>query len=207
MRLGHYYHLYADGPWKPIFEEHWEKLRVSGLLFMLEFFRVGLVGSEENRARVRESLPMVEIVAEASEGWEQVTLEKLLEGSQTFDGFIFYAHTKGASSNSELARQWRVSMTHDTVTRWRTCVEALYQADAVGPYWLKSDEPEHKEHKHFFAGNFWWARAYYLRELPPPRNDHRFQAEGWVGLGDPTVHNMREGYSYWGNFWSPNETK
>ena len=93
MRLAHYYHIYADGPWQGIFREHWEKLRVSGLLFMLEFFRVGVVGSEENRASVRESLPMVEIVAEASDGWEQVTLEKLHEGAQTFDGAIFYAHT------------------------------------------------------------------------------------------------------------------
>jgi hypothetical protein len=205
--LGHYYHIYADGPWEPIVEEHWDKLRDSGLLFMIEFFRVGVVGSEENRARVRELLPMLEIVAEASEGWEQVTLEKLLEGAQTFDGAILYAHTKGAWSTSELARQWRVSMTYDTVTRWRECVEALYTVDTAGPYWLKSHEPEHKDHKHFFAGNFWWARTDYLRRLDPPKNEHRFQAEGWVGLGEPTVQNMREGYSYWGNFWSPDGIK
>ena len=205
MRLGHYYHIYADGPWEALVEEHWDKLRDSGLLFMLEFFRIGVVGSEENRAKVRELLPMLEIVAEASEGWEQVTLEKLLEGSQTFDGAILYAHTKGAWSDSDLAHTWRVSMTYDTVTRWRECVEALHTVDAAGPYWLQSQEPEHREHKHFFAGNFWWARTDYLRRLDPPKNEHRFQAEGWVGLGEPTVHNMREGYSYWGNFWEPQE--
>ena len=205
MRLGHYYHIYADGAWEPIFGEHWEKLRESGLLFMLEFIRVGVVGSEENRAKVRETLPMVDIVAEESEGWEQVTLNKLLQGAQSFDGAIFYAHTKGAWSDSDLAHTWRVSMTYDTVTRWRECVEALYKVEAAGPYWLHSHEPEHRDHKHFFAGNFWWARTDYLRRLDPPKNEHRFQAEGWVGLAEPTVHNMREGYSYWGNFWEPQE--
>jgi hypothetical protein len=205
VNLGHYYHLYADGPWEHIFSEHWDKLRDSGLLFMLEFFRVGVVGSEDNRARVRESLPMVDIVAEAEKGWEQVTLTKLRQDAEIFDGAILYAHTKGAWANTDLAREWRVSMTHDTVTRWRECVEALERVEAAGPYWLKSHEPEHKDHGHFFAGNFWWARTDYLRKLDPPRNENRYQAEGWVGLKDPTVHNMREGYSYWGNFWQPEE--
>lgn len=203
MKLGHYYHVYADGDWRGIVAEHVNKLRHSGLLFMLDFFRVGVVGSDDNRAKVAEALQLADVVVEASDGWEQVTLNKLREDAETFDGAILYAHTKGSWSQSDLARYWRVSMTYDTVTRWRECVDALRTVDAAGAYWLQSDQPEHEEHKHFFAGNFWWATTNYLRTLPAPKNEHRFQAEGWVGLSEPRVHNMREGLSFWGNFWEP----
>jgi hypothetical protein len=206
VKLGHYYHLYADGPWRPIVFDHVDELTRSGLAAMLDYFRVGIVGTEENREAVKDALPFAEVVAEAEQGWEQVTLDKLLEESKSFDGAIFYAHTKGAWSDSELARQWRVSMTYDTVTRWEECVGALDSVQVAGAYWLRSFEPEHAEHLNLFAGNFWWARSDYVRTLDPPRTDHRYQAEGWIGLGDPTAHNMREGYSYWGNFWTPNET-
>jgi hypothetical protein len=37
------------------------------------------------------------------------------------------------------------------------------------------------------------------------KNENRFQAEGWIGLGSPSVRIMREGLSYWGNFWEPDE--
>lgn len=203
MRLGHFYHVYADGAWEPIVFGHIDALTNSHLIQDLDFFRVGIVGTEENRARVKDALPFAEVVVEADKGWEQVTLNVLHETAKTFDGAIFYAHTKGAWSQSALADAWRISMTYDTVTRWRACVDALARVQAAGPYWLTSHEPEHKEHRYFFAGNFWWARADYLRTLPRPLTATRFQAEGWVGLGDPTVSNMREGYSYWGNFWEP----
>ncbi len=107
------------------------------------------------------------MTVEADEGWEQVTLNKLLDFCQTDDGAVLYAHTKGSWSQTELARVWRVSMTHDVVTRWRECVHGLEKVQAAGPFWLKSWEPEHVDHESFFAGNFWWARSDYIRTLKP----------------------------------------
>jgi hypothetical protein len=175
---------------------------MSGLIDNLDDLFLGIVGTSENRDKVKAELPGV-CVAESATGWEQVTLQKLHDFAQTDDGAIFYAHTKGAWSNSELATQWRVSMTHDTVTRWQECVKALRTVEAAGPYWLKSWEPEHVDHDFFFAGNFWWARSDYIRTLSPVSVSNRYQAEGWIGLNKPTVKNMRDGYSYWGNFWQP----
>lgn len=205
MRLVHYYHVYADGLWQPIVADHLNALRNSDLIDELDIFKVGIVGSEDNRANVKDVLRFAEVIAEAESGWEQVTLTRLHEDCQTFDGAVFYGHTKGAWSQSSLADAWRVSMTHYTVTRWMDCVDALTRVQAAGPYWLTSKEPEHKDHRYFFAGNFWWARADYLRTLPKPMTATRYQAEGWIGLAGPTVLNMREGYSYWGNFWQPGE--
>lgn len=202
VRLTHFYHVYADGEWADVATEHFERLCVSGLLGEFDRIYLGVVGSEENRAKVKQVLPYL-VAAEADEGWEQVTLGRLHEFCQTDDGAVLYAHTKGAWSRSDLARAWRVSMTHDVVTRWAECVDALAEVQAAGAFWLWSDEPEHVHHRWFFAGNFWWARSDYIRSLPPVGVEHRFQAEGWVGLGDPSVKVMRKGPSYWGNFWEP----
>jgi hypothetical protein len=94
-------------------------------------------------------------------------------------------------------------MIRDTVTAWRDCVNALGLVQAAGSYWLRSDMPEHHDHKFFFAGNYWWARSDYVRTLEPVGVETRFQAEGWIGLGEPSVKKMRAGLSTWGNFWQP----
>jgi hypothetical protein len=201
VKLSHFYHVYADGDWQRPAKEHMEELSVSGLLDELENLFLGIVGTKENRATVSRELPGVP-VAEAETGWEQVTLNAVHEFAQTDPGAIFYAHTKGAWSQSKLADRWRVSMTHDTVNRWRECVQHLQDVDACGPYWIKSQMPEHREHKHFFGGNYWWARSEYVRTLEPVKSETRFQAEGWIGLKDPTVANMRTGEPTGDNFWS-----
>ena len=202
MRLTHFYHVFADGDWEIPATEHFEELALSGLLDNLDNLFLGVVGTSENRAKVKRELPGV-VTVEADTGWEQVTLNKLHEFSQTDDGAVLYAHTKGAWSRDELARVWRVSMTHDVVTRWRECVYALEKVQAAGPFWLRSDMPEHSEHRHFFGGNFWWARSNYVAALDPVGNNDRYQAEGWIGFGSPLVKVMREGLATWGNFWQP----
>ena len=203
MKLVHFYHVYADGHWNEPALAHVEALHSSGLIDELDDMFVGIVGNPDSRGGVKLDLPGV-VVAEADDGWEQVTLQALHAYAKENSAKILYAHTKGAWSNSELARQWRVSMTHDTVTRWQECVKGLDEAQCVGPFWISSEDERHAGHKHFFAGNFWWARSDYLAGLPPVKNRHRFEAEGWVGLGSPSVRIMREGYSTWGNFWRRN---
>lgn len=200
MRLTHFYHVFADGEWLKPAQEHLKALLTSDLFPQLESIRLGVVGSRENRLKISQTLPGV-VVAEADQGWEQVTLQNLHNFCQTDDGAVFYAHTKGAWSNSELARQWRVSMTHDTVTGWRECVKHLETVQACGAHWIRSHMPEHREHQYFFGGNFWWARSDYVRTLDPVKTDTRFQAEGWIGLNNPSVANLRIGEPTSSNFW------
>ena len=202
MKLVHFYHVYADGDWFTPAVEHVEELVMSGLIDNLDDMFLGIVGTSANREKVKFELPGV-VVAEADEGWEQVTLKEVHNYAQDNDAAIFYAHTKGAWSKSQLATDWRVSMTHDTVTRWQECVAGLRDHDAAGAFWLKSVEPEHNEHDFFFAGNFWWGRSDYIRTLSPVSVSNRYQAEGWVGLRQPRVKDMRPGLATWGNFWQP----
>jgi hypothetical protein len=200
VKLAHFYHVYADGDWQSPVTEHLHALTVSGLLERLNDFFVGIVGTPENRQLVREALPAM-VIAEADQGWEQVTLQELHKYSHKHKAQVLYAHTKGAYQVDELRSAWRVSMTHDTVTRWRECVQELEMVQVAGPFWMKSSSSEHNEHGHFFGGNFWWAQSEYLAALPALKNDNRFQAEGWIGLGSPSVKVMREGLATWGNFW------
>jgi hypothetical protein len=201
-KLAHFYHVYADGVWQEPALDHLEALVRSGLLDRLDEMYLGIVGRPELRKQVRHRLPGV-VVAESDTGWEQVTLRELHGYALNETANVFYAHTKGASSQTPLAEGWRVSMTHDTVTRWRECVEGLERSDAAGPFWLKSQDPLHAGHDHFFAGNYWYARSEYLRTLPTVENEHRYQAEGWIGLGNPSVTSLRSGLAWYDNFWRP----
>jgi len=181
----HFYHVFADGVWQDAAVGHVRRLSESGLLDRLDWMFVGVVGSEDRRAEVGRVVPG-EVLVEAESGWEQVTLSVLRDWVEDHDGRVLYAHTKGAWSQSRLAEVWREKMTRAVVDRWRECVQALDSVDVAGPFWYRSSEPEHKDHGHFFAGNFWWGRAEYLRTLPAPRLTSRFDAEGWVGLGLPS---------------------
>lgn len=203
--LGHYYHVWADGTWEAAVTEHEKALTDSGLLDELAFVRIGIVGAAKNRDAVRAALTFGEVVVEADEGWEQVTLKVLRDWVQENPkrSRILYAHTKGAYTDDDWRRQWRISMTHDTVTEWRDCVERLQGVDAVGAFWMEKAKAHQENKGLFFGGNFWWAKSEYLASLPPLEMDTRFRAEDWIGLNRPKVLNLRQGEPAPGRFWKP----
>lgn len=204
MGLIHAYHVYADGDWRTAADIHFDALSSSGLLRELgQKVHIGIVGHEDARAAVvsylsrRCSLSVLESV---STGWEQVTLRHLTEIARPSD-VVFYAHTKGAWAKDRLSAAWRHSMTYDDVIRWHDRLADLADHDTSGAFWLRSAMPEHRDHQHFYAGNYWWAWGDYLHRLPAVRTEHRYQAEGWIGLGEPNAADCRPGLSYWGNFY------
>ena len=181
LSVHHFYHIYADGAWREPVEEHLEALQKSGLGAQDNFsLSVGLVGSEENIAAVRQFLSSHSDkwreIAASREGWEQVTLSVLARESHDLQGLVFYAHTKGASTPSRFNTAWRQRMTYHMVTCWRQALQSLETHHAYGCHWMQL------EGGWLFGGNFWWTRMSYLRLLPPPAIHSRWAAEGWVGL-------------------------
>ena len=90
-------------------------------------------------------------------------------------------------------------MTRCVVSDWQGYVALLSDFDAVGCHWLTRDGvpgfgQEFLEGTPFFGGNFWMARGYYLRTLPEPSTRSRFDAERWIGLGDPRVLDLNPGW-------------
>jgi hypothetical protein len=161
----HFYHNFT-GPgsdWHNIVEEHFTELA-----------RVGYDGNMK--------------VMATQYGYEDVTLNVLRDWAQTADPDepVFYAHAKGSTRPSGLQDAWRRSMLQHCGTNWRQRVEELSYGNDVSCWWWSkaADYPAHA------SGNFWWARAGYLAGLPALNtldSDTRWNAEFWIGTGNPTV--------------------
>ncbi len=207
MKIRHYYHVYAAGGWSAPVREHIEALGRSQ--FGGEI-RIGLAGPEQDRFRAREmitmqlaesGLPAPAEWIEADTGFEQVTLARLSTDMHQLPGefAVLYAHTKGAFSGDPLNEPWRRSMTAYVVAGWRDCA-ALLEAgyETAGCHWLTpekdDDPPRYPVTTPMYGGNFWMARASYLRRLPPPGCDYRHQAEEWIGLGAPRAADLLPGW-------------
>lgn len=207
LPVRHYYHVYAAGAWAAPVRDHFTALGRAGLDDMN--MTVGLIGPEEDRARAREAIilhsqrwaiPGPARWLEAEQGHEQLTLQQIHQDVHQIPGefAVLYMHTKGAYRDTDGNAAWRRSMTKQLAGRWEHCTELLAECDVVGCHWITQNGDR------FFAGNFWWARASHLRQLPLPENKTRWTAEVWVSLGAcparagdlpvPVIHDLLPGY-------------
>lgn len=201
LPVRHYYHVYAAGAWAVPVREHVAALAGAGLRAPVT---VGLAGPADARADAREAigkaladagLPAVMRWAEADEGWEQVTLREVHTGVHAIPGeyAVLYAHTKGAHDASPVNAAWRRTMTRELVGGHGRCARLLAAGcDAVGCHWVTAP---HDLATGFYAGNFWMAKASYLRRLPPPADGTRWEAETWVSsCSGPVVADLLPGW-------------
>lgn len=189
----HYYHAYADGQWLRPVQEHIEALAT---ITEPMHITVGIVGKPENRRAVRAAFAGFDVdFLGADVGWEQVTIHRLQDDLALLpdDTPVLYAHTKGAAHESHLTDPWRREMTRRCVYDWRHCINLLAHFDAVGAHWLTRYDDSRIDNP-IFAGNFWWARAAYLRKLPRCSMINRHEAEAWVGRADPLACNLLAGW-------------
>jgi hypothetical protein len=199
--MEHFYHVYATRAAYRIVAEHLDALSKSGLADALGKIQVGIAGPPKVRGRILDrfyrTIP-TEVVAEADEGWEQVTLQVLWGRRESLKGAVLYAHTKGAADPTSWNAKWRRSMTKHVVGGWRRAIGALETADAVGCHWIDEElrlrYTRNPTNVHFFAGNFWWARADYIGKLAPPSLDNRWEAEKWIGTANPRMFDLLPGF-------------
>lgn len=204
MTIRHYYHVYAVEGWESIVDEHLTAMIESGLADALgdDGFRVGVVGELAECDRVvaycQERIP-TRPVAIVTQGFEQVTLEAMRMWEMVWpdDSPVLYAHTKGVSDPSEINIAWRRSMETKLVREWRTCVAGLAlnkDVSAVGCHWLTPDAYPDMVTIPFFGGNWWWAKASFIRTLGPLSIESRWEAEAWLGRGNPSVIDVLPGW-------------
>lgn len=78
-------------------------------------------------------------------------------------GSVLYAHSKGVSApNDRNKPAWRRLMAYYVIRRWRENLHRLATVDVIGVNWQHSPSHPH------FSGNFWMARADWIRSLPTP---------------------------------------
>ena len=184
QRIHHFYHVFADGNWQSIVEDHLHALKTYGLYDSLTSFNVGFVGSEQNIAAVESFLEENDVVYNVADkkesGWEQVTIHPLWEMAHMDETcYLSYAHTKGAAHDYSIVPNWRGGMTRATIVEWKRCVEALDRGySTVGCHLQpgRSDQPFP-----FWGGNFWWATSLHIRSLGKCVENTRYDAEAWIG--------------------------
>ena len=116
--------------------------------------------------------------------------------------YILYTHAKGNFTRTAPNVNWRNYMNYWCIERWRDCVAKLDEGyDLVGAGFLNN--PPYP----YFAGNFFWTRASYIRRcqklIQPTENDFKPQFEGqphlrydlecWHGSGNPKWFDLHPG--------------
>jgi hypothetical protein len=148
---------------------------------------------------------------EGYEDWYEATTELMVQkhvhDSKPQEYYVCHITHKGASHGPGGHQNWRKYMQYWNIERWRDCVAKLDEGyDMCGASFLNN--PPHP----FYAGNFYWAKASYLRrcnfmETPEYRNfqpqfsgqpHHRFDWECWHGSGQPNAFDLHPGP---GNRW------
>lgn len=203
-KLWHFYHAYAqDGQeeiWLPIVLEHVNLLRSSNLASKLSKTHIGVVGSKhtsETISTVFDNAGMDhEICALSDFGWEQVTLNELYEFSLDNDGYVLYAHTKGAAHPAGVRDLHRKTMNDHLIEQWQKNIALLSNGFcATGVFFLGGSpegvckeptpvesNPSIKRYRGFFAGNFWWGNLKFIKKMGYPSMENRIKAEAWMNM-------------------------
>ncbi len=191
-------HCYTVNNWMEILYEQTDKIIISGLYEKVDKIYVGLVGPPIELSPELPKKFNFMFHMENPEIGESLTLAMLHQKSKTFDGCIFYIHSKGASRNSPQHQvDWRNYMEYFLIDQPKIVLKELEKVDCVGVNWhILEGTSKSKMYGKLvfqptttcFAGNFWWANSEYIRNLPnlfPIKG--RFDSEFWIGLNTPKV--------------------
>lgn len=192
-------------------------LKGSGLLDEADEFHVGINGGVESEPFVKSILPAKAQVAYhgLQSRNECSTIRMIEEWLPDSDGwYVMYAHSKGSThpAGDPHSTRWRGCMMRHVVTNWRLCVKALDEGyEAAGVHYMVP--PATPAGQYIFGGNFWWAKASFLRTLPSIMErarikesginalESRYESECWIGNGGrpPKVKDFH------GPFWNPSK--
>ena len=198
-----------------IVKEQMDQLRLSGLMQAATEFQAGINGGLESRQVANLLFPAK--VGIRLHGLQCHTENRTIEMIEQWlpgheDWNVLYFHAKGAThpAGHSFSTTWRRCMMKNSVVNWRKCVSDLDSGyEAVGSHWM--EPPATPDGQYIFAGNFWWAKASFLRTLPPiairdriklsglDSAESRYESEVWIGNG-PKPPKIKD---YHGPNWNP----
>ena len=210
MKIILFSHVIDIGCGMDITHEQTELLESSGLLDACTEARFNLHFSKNNyrwlcdRWKHRRNV-YLQTYNESYKEWYEATTELSIQDyveKNQGEYYICHITHKGASHGPGGHQNWRKYMQYWNIECWKDCVEKLDEGyDTCGASFL--DNPPYP----FYAGNFYWAKASYLRrckkmESPQdvdfkPQFDgqphHRFDWECWHGSGNPKAYDLHPG--------------
>jgi hypothetical protein len=182
------YHVAGMGNWKEVVNEQLALLQRVGLTSVQSTY----VGPEPQwlESCAKEHSIDLHLVKQSpnTDHYETFAMLHIEELAKSSDKPVLYFHTKGVSNPGDHRKPiWRRLMGRWVVERWKENLDLLATHETVGVDWL------HCTHSHY-VGNFWLARADYLRRQEPFVTFHtnmsmtRFSCEFWIGWGNPKNH-------------------
>ena len=206
-RIYGFMHIATMNHWEDIVEELMYYINNNGLLDATDYLYQVAVGPEhkdlkpEYRSLNKKRKKRKRFSAGFNlRQYEYPTLNKLWETCMATDDelYVYYCHTKGASYRQNFKSDiWRRVMSEAILERsWRECVDKLDQGNNTCGIMEHSNS--------HYSGNFWWAKASYIRTLKRPlRSSNRFIHETWLNIRGnsscPTGYprNTRSLAEYW----------
>ncbi|WP_020475846.1 glycosyltransferase [Zavarzinella formosa] len=175
------WHVAGMGNWREGVTEQLRSLKRSGLTSVTAT-HVGEAPRWLLDEAARHGIDLLLCQHEDDLGHHETLAMRLVERIAAMtDDPILYFHTKGVSEPGSLNKaMWRRLMQRQVVERWRENIAALAGHDVVGVNWWNGDE-------NHFSGNFWMARAGWIRGLPDFARYHaqnswgRYACERWIG--------------------------
>lgn len=180
-------------------------MRDSGLTAAASEIYYGVNGGEADAMAVKAMAPSkAQIIVHPDDArGELPTLNLVWNWARKHPGWIvYYSHSKAAThTGDQMYVNWRRCMERACVHGWKRCVSDLEQGhDMVGAHWLTAERFANVGPP-FWGGNFWWATAEFLMNLPEmpktavTRGDF-YQAEVWVSKG-PRLPRVRDYAPHW----------
>lgn len=188
-----FYHAYFGGGSIPCDHDNVTRIvteQISLLVFtdlakLASVFVVGVSGDAGDAHMVSAMAPTAKVVHHQGGSGELPTMKLMQDFCKLNpDHLVLYLHTKGAIHNGNPTFEtWRACMQRVVLGDWRKCVASLERGyDTVGAHWLTPARFSFIGPVPYWGGNFFWARAAFLNELPPiDVNADRYQAEVWIG--------------------------
>ena len=183
MRIVGFYHTPDLPGWNEVMSDQLTKMSESGLLDRIDELHVCMNGNPSSFITAQETLAEYKNVvfipvSDTTDRGEYPTLNYLKDfcDKHTEEFYVMYTHLKGLSKLGDPYRNdWRQYMDYWQIERWEDNVAALdrnYETTGIN----FNDHPAriHDIWPHY-SGNFWWARASYVRRLEPLQDPYRIQ--------------------------------
>ena len=172
-----FYHIWQINNWKDIFEEQMRAIEDSGIVEAAKTITITVCGKED-----LPNLPEKSEVIRFEHNSNLKDIFKLImqTAEKNPNSYICFFHSKGITHCGLPAIHWRQYLTYWTITRWKTNVELLAEADCVGTNWNVDNRFGRYPH---FSGTFWWARGSFILGLDASYvdSDDRMLKEFWIG--------------------------
>jgi len=162
-----------------------KRLSDSGLVAAVEKVYIGYVSRSAFPCEEILANPKFEIAAVAESGNERITTSLMHTWCNTpeADGAaVLYMHNKGESHPEHApAHSWAKACEYFTIDRYRDAVGRLSTYETAGPFLVGHHLSYYNNCAIWhYSGNFWWAKASYIRSIPPPRTGRHSCGELWV---------------------------